>query len=105
MASRYVVGEEGSQRLVDVNSVSDGEKVAESEQELELHKAVFHGDLAGTQAALENGANASIQDRYGICQIWLRSCPRMRIEITTLPYLVTSMLVSKAAEYAGTESI
>ena len=66
MASKYVEGEEDrSQSLVDTNVVENAEKLAESEEELALHRAVFHGDLAGAEAALEEGAKVSIQDRYG----------------------------------------
>lgn len=66
MASRYIVGDEGSECLVDVNSAPKLDKVAENEAELELHRVVFHGDLQGAIDALERGADVSVQDRYGI---------------------------------------
>lgn len=65
MASKY---EDGSPSFVDMDPAAEAsiEKVAEDESELELHRAVFHGDLDGAEAALERGANASIQDRHGV---------------------------------------
>lgn len=65
MACRYVSGEDDSPRLVDVYSTPKTEKVAKGETELELHRAVFHGDLDGAKDALERGADVSIQDKYG----------------------------------------
>jgi ankyrin repeat protein len=66
MASRYVVGEEGSQCLEeDVSSEPRTENVARDEAQLELHRVVFHGDLASAKAALERGASVSVQDRFG----------------------------------------
>lgn len=54
---------------MDPAAEASSDKVAEDESELELHRAVFHGDLDGAEAALERGANASIQDRHGVCLI------------------------------------
>ena len=66
MASRYVVGEESSEYLEeDVSSEPRTENVARDEAQLELHRVVFHGDLAGAKAALERGASVSVHDRFG----------------------------------------
>ena len=61
------MGEEDSQCEVDVSSEPKTENVARDEVELELHRAVFHGDLADAVDSLERGASATIQDRFGVC--------------------------------------
>lgn len=74
MASNYIPREDGLQRLDDVELATGTEKIADDESELELHRAVFHGDVDGAKAALERGANASIQDRFGVLkhrQMWV----------------------------------
>ena len=67
MASRYVVGEEDPQYLEDVSLEPGAENVARDEAQLELHRVVFHGDLAGAKDALDRGASVSVQDKFGGC--------------------------------------
>ena len=67
MASRYVVEDEGSECVVDGGSQPNTERYARDEAQLELHRAVFRGDLATTQETLERGASVSLMDRFGQC--------------------------------------
>ena len=74
MASNRVVAEEGgSPRLTDVDLGTGSKSFKREEEEgggggseLELHRAVFHGDLDTAKAELERGADASLQDRHGV---------------------------------------
>ena len=75
MASNRVVAEEGgSPRLTDVDLGTGSKSFKREEEEggggggyeLELHRAVFHGDLDAAMAELKRGADTSLQDRHGV---------------------------------------
>ena len=74
MASNRVVAEEGgSPRLTDVDLGTGSKSFKREEEEgggggseLELHRAVFHGDLDAAKAELKRGADTSLQDRHGV---------------------------------------
>lgn len=63
MASNSVLSEERSSELADVELTSSN--VGEADSELDLHKAVFHGDQKSAVSTMERGVNVSGQDMHG----------------------------------------